>query len=103
MFDQIEEAADWEFFVTEKGYMGLTNGHVKPGDLIILVPALAGPAIIRIHQEKRGYKFVGVADIADMIPRWSKCWPYGVQDCDKDTIWDDDKLAIHPLTVFELI
>ncbi|KAF2675322.1 hypothetical protein BT63DRAFT_34385 [Microthyrium microscopicum] len=64
----LERFSDREFFTTEGGYIGLTNGHVQEGDHVVLVPALHSPVLLRKHKISSEYSFVGVATVPDMMP-----------------------------------
>jgi Heterokaryon incompatibility protein (HET) len=93
-----EVLSDREFFITHNGYVGVTNGHIREGDLVVLIPELHRPVILRKEPSMNEHRFVGGADIAGMMP---KSWPdweeYG------DTIWDEAELDDHNLEEFKLI
>ena len=55
--------SDMEFFVTESGLPGVTNGWVEDGDEVIAIEDLNCLAIVRKSADKVGFKFVGIASI----------------------------------------
>jgi len=69
-FNALFMYSDNEFFVTKSGYTGITNGYVQEGDLVVLVPNLSCPTVLREDAQKGGYKFVGVSRIGGMMPKF---------------------------------
>jgi hypothetical protein len=92
---------DREFFVTQRGFLGVTNGHVAVGDLIVLAPALAAPTIIRQTANESSYRFVGIAEIDGLMPPWSQFRSHRIL-IDRP-LWDDDELVDEKLTTYELL
>jgi hypothetical protein len=63
----MDTACDREFFISRKGNVGLANGHVEEGDLIVLAPDLEAPAVFRRDLVRKGYLFVGHTKIDGMM------------------------------------
>jgi hypothetical protein len=52
-----------EFFVTDQGTVGITNGFVEVEDKIFAIPDLGTPILVRKLPGVNGYQFVGVARV----------------------------------------
>lgn len=99
----LKHASERELLITQNGFIGLTNGHVKAGDLIVLVTDLDSPAIIRKVADETFYTFVGVTEIECMMPQYSRWWNLNINRSDIETMWDNKELADDKLTIFELV
>ena len=68
-FTPLSKLSDKEFFVTESGYLGITNGYVQVDDLVVLVLNLGCPTILREDAQKGAYKYVGICRIDGLMPK----------------------------------
>jgi len=81
---------DREFFVTENGYAGLTNGYVEEGGVAVLLPDLDMPVLLRRDDSNDGYRFVGGAYVDGMVPQMCNYFDKPVLgDQERETIWDN--------------